>query len=199
MKPVYRLSWCLRCGPTVGPLWFPLPPLQLRPIPATRRTHLKGFVFRADTRRWLARWRHSASGLHYQWRQCCVTHRERTSCFTTLLLFLFQPAAFALSFPPPHLQLCFVTVERCGPVHVFRHHCPPLNTSWIISSFTICCRFFSWLLRSTLGWLLLWTLSPESCVFEVSDRYFSSPHVTCFKLFLSVLKERYTFYMNKHK
>lgn len=115
MKPVYRLSWCLRCGPTVGPLWFPLPPLQLRPIPATRRTHLKGFVFRADTRRWLARWRHSASGLHYQWRQCCVTHRERTSCFTTLLLFLFQPAAFALSFFPPHLQLCFVTVrKRCG-------------------------------------------------------------------------------------
>lgn len=101
-KPVYRLSPRLRCGSPAGALWFPLPPpVHLCPIPATRRTHLKGFVFRADTRHWLARWRHPASGLHHQWRQCCVTHRERISCFTTLLLFLFQPAAFALSFFAP--------------------------------------------------------------------------------------------------
>lgn len=49
----------------------------------------------------LADWpgkRLAASGHPYQWRQRCVTHRERTSCFTTLLLFLFLTAAIALSF-----------------------------------------------------------------------------------------------------
>lgn len=199
MKPVYRLSWCLRCGPTVGPLWFPLPPpfssvqspppgeltwkdLYLGPILVAdwpgEGTLPQGFTTNGDSAAWLIG-RGQVASLHFSF-----------FCFN-------QQPLHCLS--PPHLQLCFVTVERCGPVHVFRHRCLPLNTSWIISSFTICCRFFSWLLRSTLGWLLLWTLSPESCVFEVSDRYFSSPHVTCFKLFFSVLKERYTFYMNKHK
>lgn len=85
------------------------PPLQPCPIPATHRTHLKWFAYRADTCHWLARCKQPASGLPYQWRQCYVSHRERTSCFTTLLLFLLQTAAIALSFffspPPPLLSL----------------------------------------------------------------------------------------------
>lgn len=127
------------------------PPPQRRPIPASRRTHLKGFAFRADTRRRLARWKHSASGLPYQWRQCCVTHRERTSCFTTLLLFLLQTAAIALSFfspPLPPLQFCFVAVrKRCGagqwstPSDSF---VPRWTHLGLFSLFAFCCLFFSW-------------------------------------------------------
>lgn len=93
----------LRRGSPVGPLCSPLPRRSPHPIPVTRETHLNPFAYRADTGLWLARWKQPASGRPYQWRQCCVTHRERTSCSTTLLLFLFQTAAIALSFfsPPP--------------------------------------------------------------------------------------------------
>lgn len=125
------------------------PPPRPCPIPATQRTHLKEFAFRADTRRWLARWKRSASGLPYQWRQCCVTHRERTSCSTTLLLFLLQTAAIALSsfFSPP-LHFCFCRCEKevwgCPVVHTFRQLCPPLNAPRIIPRFHFCCLFFSW-------------------------------------------------------
>lgn len=102
----------------------------------------------ADTRRWLARWKHSASGLPYQWRQCFVTQRERTSCSTTLLLFLLQAAAIALSFFFPSsspVLFCRCEKEVWGwpVVHTFRQLCPPLNAPWIIPHFHSCCLLFS--------------------------------------------------------
>lgn len=125
-------------------LLSPPPPLP-RPISVARRTHLKEFTFRPDTHRWLARWKQPASGLSYQWRQCCVTHRERTSCFTTLLLFLFQTAAIALSFfflP----SVCFVAVRKtCGDDQWFTSsdNWAPLSEPWIIL-FHFLLYFSSW-------------------------------------------------------
>lgn len=165
---VWLSGWASRLSP---------PPLQPCPIPAMRRTHLKRFTFRADTHRWLARWKDSASGHPYQWRQYCVTHRERTSCSTTLLLFLLQTAAIALSFSSLLLSsFVFVAVrKRCevgqwstpsdNSVPLWKHiGLFPVSTFVVYFSLD-----FHWLLRSTLVRLLLWTLSPESCVSEVSD------------------------------
>lgn len=151
--------------------------------------------FRADTCRWLARWKHSAAGLPYQWRQCCVTHRERTSCSTTLLLFLLHTAAIALSVSFLLLLSSFVFVAvrtKCGagqwstPSDSF----VPL---WMhlgltpVSTLVVCFSLdFHWLLRSTLVRLLSWTLSPESCFFEVSDEPFSSSSSLLRWWFLSV-------------
>lgn len=129
------------------------PPLQPHPIPATRGAHLKRFAFGADTRRRLARWKRSASGLPYQWRQCCVTHRERTSCSTTLLLFLLQTAAIALSFFLSSSWVLFCRREKVvwgrPVVHTFSQLCSPLNAPWIIPRFHFCCLFFSWFLLVT--------------------------------------------------
>lgn len=171
------------------------PPPQPCPIPATGRTHLKGFAFKADTRPRLARWKHCASGLPYQWRQWCVTHRERTSCTTTLLLFLLQTAAIALSFffSPCSSSFLFCHCEKevwgWPVVHTFRQ----FFALWMhlglfsISTFVVCFSLsFHWLLRSTLVWSLVWILSPESCAFEVSDESFSSFAAHLFWKFLSV-------------
>lgn len=157
------------------------PPLQPCPIPATRRTHLKWFAYRADTRRWLARWKHSASGLPYQWRQCCVTHRERTSCSLHFSFFCFKQQPLHCLFFPPPLQFCFVAVrKRCG-ANQWSTPSDSILPLWMhrglfpVSTFVVYFSLdFHWLLRSPLVWLQLWTLSPESCVFEVSDELFPS-------------------------
>lgn len=152
-------------------LLSPPPPLP-RPISVARRTHLKEFTFRPDTHRWLARWKQPASGLSYQWRQCCVTHRERTSCFTTLLLFLFQTAAIALSFFFFLQFVLWLWERRVGTTS--GSHLQTTGPLWAnlgLFCFTFCCIFpldVHWSLTSTLV-LLLWTLSPVFCVFEVSD------------------------------
>lgn len=158
---------------------FSPPPLQPCPIPAARRTHLKRFAFRADTRCWLARWKDSASGHPYQWRQYCVTHRERTSCSTTLLLFLLQTAAIALSFSSLLLSSFVLSLWERG---VGLASGPHLQTALSPSESTLDYSLFPLLLSIFLlifigYWdrhfcstrLLLWTLSPESCVSEVSD------------------------------
>lgn len=131
--------WLSGCTSVLSP-----PPLQPRPILATRRTHLKLFAYGADTSSWLGRWKHSASGLPYQWRQCCVTHRQRTSCSTTLLLFLFQTAAITLSFFFPSSLFCRCEKEVWGwpVVHTFKYLCTPLNAPWIIARFHFSSIFF---------------------------------------------------------
>lgn len=116
-KPVCRLSARLRCGSLVGPLCSPLPQSRLWPIPAFGRTHLKLFPYRADPCCWLARCKRSASGLSYQWWHHCMTHRERTSCSTRLLLFF--PASNSshciVFFSLLLFHFCFVAVrKRCG-------------------------------------------------------------------------------------
>lgn len=132
------------------------PPLKLHPIAATRRAHLKGFALRADTRRWLVgRWKHPASGRPYQWRQCCVTHRERTSCSTTLLLFLLQTAAIALSLSSYYSFLLAVK-KRCGagwwstPAGNFFSSQHTLDYSPIPVLLSTFYLDFHWPLRSTL-------------------------------------------------
>lgn len=93
-----------------------LPPVTALTNPAFGRTHLKWFPYRADPWCWLARWKRSASGLSYQWWHHCMTHRERTSCSTTLLLFSASNSSHCIVFfCLPLLQFCFVAVrKRCG-------------------------------------------------------------------------------------
>lgn len=133
------------------------PPMSFCPIPAGHGIHLRRFAFRADTRRWLARWKPSASGRPYQWRHSCMTHRERTSCFTTLLLFLFQTVAiaFSLFFPLP-LQFYFVPVSRRWGAGRWsaRLDRPSLSVHlglFPVSPFVVYfCLRFHWFLRPTL-------------------------------------------------
>lgn len=113
------------------------PPPAIAPTnPAFGRTHLKWFPYRADPWCWLARWKRSASGLFYQWWHHCMTHRERTSCSSTLLLFFcFKEQPLHCVFFSPLFTVLFCGSEKevwahqwSTPSHSFD---PPLNALWI--------------------------------------------------------------------